>query len=132
MSFLGRLSPTEIGNPILSVAYLPTPTRRLNVSRVLSRQTGVLVAVAILLAALIPLSQPYRHAAAWRVPPEHERFVDQALTGAAASLSTSLSLRSFEPLIRLRPFPGQTKLRAPATILQAISSTPIEYVLEQI
>lgn len=55
----------------------------------LSRRAWILVALPILLASLIPLSQPYRHAAAWRVPPEHERYVDRALTGAAAAFGAS-------------------------------------------
>ena len=54
-----------------------------------SRRTGILVAVLILLASLIPLSQSYRHEAAWRVSPEHARYVDRALTGAAAAHGTS-------------------------------------------
>jgi hypothetical protein len=41
--------------------------------------------VPILLASLIPLSEPYRHEAAWRVPPERARYVDRALTGGAAA-----------------------------------------------
>jgi hypothetical protein len=53
------------------------------------RRTGIRVAVLILLAALVPLSQPYRHERAWRVPPEHASYVDRALTGAAAAHGTS-------------------------------------------
>lgn len=53
------------------------------------RRTAIFLAVAILLASLIPVSQSYRHEAAWRVSPEHARYVDRALTGAAAAHGTS-------------------------------------------
>jgi hypothetical protein len=50
---------------------------------------GVLIGAMLLLAALVPLSQPYRHAAAWRVAPRHQIVVDKALAGAAAAFETS-------------------------------------------
>lgn len=53
------------------------------------RRTGVLVVSSILLAGVIPLSQPFRHAAAWRMPPEHTPYVDRALTRAAAAHGSS-------------------------------------------
>ena len=53
------------------------------------RRTGAFLLAAILLASLVPLSQPYRHAAAWRNPPENMPYVDRALTRAAAVHGTS-------------------------------------------
>jgi hypothetical protein len=58
-------------------------------NRLLPRRTGIVIGAAILLASLIPLSQPWRHEAAWRVPPGQESYVDRALTGAAAAFGTS-------------------------------------------
>lgn len=57
-------------------------------SRLLHR-TAIALLIVILLASFIPLSQPYRHAAAWRVPPEHQDYVERALTGGAAAFGMS-------------------------------------------
>ena len=54
-----------------------------------SRRTGIAVTVVILLASLVPLSQPSRHAAAWRVPPEDKSYVDRALTAGFAAFGMS-------------------------------------------
>jgi hypothetical protein len=53
------------------------------------RRIAIFLAVATLLASLIPVSQPYRHEAAWRVSPEHARYVDRALAAAASTHGTS-------------------------------------------
>ncbi|HEY0012185.1 MAG TPA: hypothetical protein VGB79_04955 [Allosphingosinicella sp.] len=58
-------------------------------SRLFSRRTAIAAGIATLLACLIPLSQPFRHAAAWRVPSEHARYVDLALTGGAEAFGMS-------------------------------------------
>ena len=57
--------------------------------RLLSSRFVMPIVAVILLAALLPLTQPYRHSAAWRVPPEHQPHVDRALAGAAEMLGVS-------------------------------------------
>ena len=49
----------------------------------LLRPTLLTTLAGALLLGLFALSQPYRHEAAWRVPPQHQRFVERALGGAA-------------------------------------------------
>ena len=51
--------------------------------RTLLRRTVIFAAAAALLIALVPLSQPLRHAAAWRVAPESQKFVDLAVVRGA-------------------------------------------------
>jgi hypothetical protein len=49
----------------------------------------IVTGAAILLAALVPASQPYRHAVAWRVPAEDQPFVDQALASGALAFGAT-------------------------------------------
>lgn len=54
-----------------------------------SRRAGIAAAIAILLASLVPLSQPYRHAAAWRVPAHQQSLVDRTLKARSAASGVS-------------------------------------------
>ena len=54
------------------------------------REGGLVLAVAgALLLAVYVLSRPYRHEAAWRVPPQYQWIVQVALAGAANSFNTT-------------------------------------------
>jgi hypothetical protein len=59
------------------------------VTHLVSKRTGIAAGALILLASLIPLSQPYRHEGAWRVSPEHLTNVNRALIGGAAAFGLS-------------------------------------------
>jgi len=48
-----------------------------------------LLAAGALLLGLFAGSQPYRHEIAWRVSPQHQRFVHEALARAAAVFHTT-------------------------------------------
>ena len=54
-----------------------------------SRRTWMVVGVLILLASLVPFSQPVRHTVAWRVPSGYENYMDRALTAGAAAFAMS-------------------------------------------
>ena len=69
------------------------------------RQIGMLVAAPMVLASLIPLSQPFRHAAAWQVPAERGPYVDRALTDGAAAFGTTRE--QYRRITRPRVHQGQ-------------------------
>jgi hypothetical protein len=48
-----------------------------------------MLAAAALLLGLAVLSRPFRHDAAWRVPLQHQPFVEAALAGAVDTFSVS-------------------------------------------
>ena len=48
-----------------------------------------LLGAAVLVVSLVPLSQPFRHRAAWRVPAEDARHVERALSDGAAAVRVS-------------------------------------------
>lgn len=57
--------------------------------RVLASRIVMFIASGLLLAALIPLSQPYRHSSAWQVAAEHVPSVERALRRGSENFGMS-------------------------------------------
>ena len=68
---------------------IPSPPQgSIVVGRVPGSRIVLFIAGGLLLAALVPLSQPYRHSLAWQVSAEHRPKVEQALRQGAEAFGT--------------------------------------------
>lgn len=78
--------------------------------RRLAARIILLVAGALLLAATVPLSQPYRHSLAWRVPAEHRPKVELALRRGAEAFGISPEEYRRHTRPRIERVDGRTRI----------------------
>ena len=78
---------------------------------ILVSRIAIFVTGGLMLASLLPLSQPYRHSSAWQVPIEHRQKVELALMRGAQNFGMSSEEYRQHTRPHIEDVEGQTCIR---------------------